>query len=202
MITVILIMGVFAILHSWLAGKTIKNAIRQRVGERAYHGFYRLAYNVFAVITFAPAFLIAILDGGQIIWQVEGLAAVCFIAVQVIGVIGVLVSLAQIDSWRFAGLRQVMAYLQGDPLPLPEEPLQLSGMYAFVRHPLYLFSLMVIWPMVTMSEGLLAFTIGTTLYFILGSLLEERRLRAAYGDRYRDYQQNVPWLIPIPRIRR
>jgi hypothetical protein len=37
-----------------------------------------------------------------------------------------------------------------------------------------------------------------TLYFIIGSLLEERKLLAYYGEAYREYRQRVPGLFPLP----
>lgn len=200
MLTVLLLMVAFAILHSWLAGRNIKQAIQRRIGERAYHGFYRLAYNFLAVLTLVPPFAIVIFDSGNILWKIEGSVRFVLLGIQAIGVIGVVISLLQIDWQRFAGIRQVVAYFNGDPLPLPNEPLQIKGLYKVVRHPLYLFSLLVIWPMGTMSEALLMFNIGTTLYFIVGSVVEERRLVAAFGESYRRYQQETPWLIPLPKI--
>ncbi len=201
MLTIFLLMAAFAVLHSWLAGRNVKQAIRHRIGDRAYHGFYRLAYNFFAVLTLLPPFAIAILNPGNTVWQVEGMGQYILLSIQVIGVIGVGVSFLQIDWQRFAGIRQVTAYLKGETLPLPDEPLQIKGLYKVVRHPLYLFSLLAIWPMSTMSEALLAFNIGATLYFILGSILEERRLVAGFGEQYRSYQRNTSWLIPLPKIR-
>jgi protein-S-isoprenylcysteine O-methyltransferase Ste14 len=65
-----------------------------------------------------------------------------------------------------------------------------------VRHPLYLFSLLAIWPSPIMTESLLAFNAAATLYFVVGSRLEEKRLIAAFGQTYLDYQRRVPWLIP------
>jgi protein-S-isoprenylcysteine O-methyltransferase Ste14 len=59
---------------------------------------------------------------------------------------------------------------------------------------------MIIWPLSVMTEGFLAFAIGSTLYFIFGSLLEERRLIKVYGETYRRYQQQTSWLIPLPRF--
>lgn len=198
-IVMLVSMTLFGVLHSWLAGQYIKQAIRQRIGERAYHGFYRLGYNILAVATLVPAGLIVLLIPGQIIWQIDGAARLPLLAIQIVGIAGLVVSLLQIDFWRFAGLRQVNAYLSNQPLPLPDEPLQMKGLYNLVRHPLYLFSLMVIWPLDTMTESWLAFNIASTLYFILGSLLEERRLIAAYGHTYLEYRQRVPWLIPFLR---
>ncbi len=40
------------------------------------------------------------------------------------------------------------------------------------------------------------FNILWTAYIIVGTLLEERDLGAVLGDEYRDYQRNVPMLIP------
>jgi protein-S-isoprenylcysteine O-methyltransferase Ste14 len=113
-----------------------------------------------------------------------------------------IVSLLQINLGRFIGLSQAAAYLQGEKLPLPEETLQYSGVYRLVRHPLYLFSLLVIWPMGTMNESLLAFNIGTTIYFLIGSIFEERKLASVYGKEYRQYQKRTPSIIPrIVRLR-
>jgi protein-S-isoprenylcysteine O-methyltransferase Ste14 len=107
----------------------------------------------------------------------------------------------QIDLGQFSGLAQALAYIENKPLPLPDELLQTGGVYAFVRHPLYLFSLMIIWALPVMTEGLLIFNLGTTLYFIFGSLLEEKRMLRIFGDEYRAYQQRVPWLVPLLRRR-
>jgi protein-S-isoprenylcysteine O-methyltransferase Ste14 len=85
---------------------------------------------------------------------------------------------------------------------LPTEPLQTGGVYQLVRHPLYLFSLMVIWPLPAMTEAMLGFNIAATIYFTFGSLLEERRLVAIFGQDYITYQQRVPWLIPFIHLRR
>jgi len=108
-----------------------------------------------------------------------------------------MLSLLQIDFGQFLGLTQLMAYFKGQPLPLADEPLQFNGVYRLVRHPLYVFSLLVIWPMSPMSESLLAFNVCTTIYFVVGSILEERKLIAIYGEKYRAYQQLTPAFIPF-----
>ena len=40
--------------------------------------------------------------------------------------------------------------------------------------------------------------IAITLYFIIGSRWEERKLIAYHGEIYRRYRQQVPGLIPLP----
>ncbi len=49
-----------------------------------------------------------------------------------------------------------------------------------------------------MTVNLLTAYILIILYFYVGSLHEERRLLAEFGDAYRDYYQQVPRLIPRP----
>jgi protein-S-isoprenylcysteine O-methyltransferase Ste14 len=189
----------FGVIHSLLAGNTARAAFRRRFGDRAYEGLYRLLYNVTAVITTAPLPLLLLIVPGRVLWRIEGAAALPLLALQAVGIGGFLVALLQVDQGRFLGLSQLRAYLRGEPLPLPPEPLQQSGMYRLVRHPLYLFSLLVMWPMPFMTDTLLAFNIAATAYFIIGSRLEEKRLLAAFGQAYADYRQRVPWLVPFTR---
>lgn len=202
MTQIIIAMLIFSLIHSLMAGQNIKTFIRRWFGERVYFGLYRIGYNVIAAISLIPVFLLIILYPGNIVWSVNGTPAVILVVIQGVGFIGLVVSLIQIDLGQFTGLSQLRAYINHQPLPLPTEPLQINGVYKLVRHPLYLFSLMVIWPFPTMSQALFAFNIGATLYFIFGSLLEERRLLAFFGQAYADYRQRVPWLIPFLKVKR
>jgi methanethiol S-methyltransferase len=197
MIVVLFTVLAFAVIHSLLAQNRVKDAIRARMGERAYLGLYRILYNILAVLMLAPALIAVVLSPGQVIWRVEGVPAILMLILQGIGLIGLTVSLLQTDILRFGGVTQMMAYLGGQPLPLPPESLRTDGVYALVRHPLYLFSLLMLWPMTVMTEGLLAFNITATAYFVLGSLIEERRMVTDFGQPYLDYQQHVPWLLPF-----
>lgn len=191
-----LTMLAYGAIHSWLASTHLKQIVRQGVGDQKYHGFYRFAYNLFAVVSLAPIFGLILFRPGDTIWQITGFGQLLLVVIQAVGLIGMIVSLFQINLGRFIGMSQMAAFLQGENLPLPEERLQYGGVYQLVRHPLYLFSLLVIWPMGTMSESLLAFNIGTTIYFLVGSVFEERKLASAYGEDYRQYQRRTPSIIP------
>jgi protein-S-isoprenylcysteine O-methyltransferase Ste14 len=188
---------VFGVVHSLLAGQNVKQWVCRLLGEQRYEAFYRLAYNVLAAVMLAPLGLLLVANPGAVVWQVDSpLGALLLNLLRLLGLAGLGASLLQIDLGRFAGLSQVAAYLRGERLPLPDEPLQTGGVYAMVRHPLYLFSLLVLWPAPTMTEALLAFNIGSTAYFVIGSLFEERRLLRSFGDSYRTYRDRVPWMFP------
>lgn len=196
MIVILLWMLGFALVHSITADKRVKAWIGNRLGERFQHGWYRLFYNVLSVISLAPLFLY-MATRSSVIYSVSDTSALIFRAIQIVGLVGATISILQIDWMRFVGLRQVMAYFSGDDLPLAGEALKTDGLYGFVRHPLYFFSLLFLWFNPTLTNTALYFNIGATLYFVIGSIVEERRMRDYYGDTYQKYQERVPWLIPF-----
>lgn len=200
MIPVLAGMVVYGIIHSWLASQTIKALIRNWVGDRIYHGFYRIGFNLFALMSILPIVLLVMLRPGGVVWSLNLNWRFPLLVIQMVGIAGFAASSLQIDLLRFLGISQLFAYLRGDPLPLPDERLKTGGVYALVRHPLYLFSILLIWPVTTMTEAYLGFCIGTTLYFIVGSVYEERRMMSAFGEVYVQYRARVPWMLPLPRI--
>lgn len=190
-------------LHTALAG-WLKPRFRARFGERAYHGVYRIVFNLVAVVSLLPvAITLLLIDRESLVmWQLSPTLEPILWIFRLIGLAGLGLSVLQIDTGRFLGISQLYAYQQGRALPLPDEPLQTGGVYRIVRHPLYLFSLMLIWPVATMRAGYFGFCVGTTLYFLIGSLLEEQRLLAAFGPAYAEYRDRVAWMIPFVRIPR
>ncbi len=190
----------FGVFHSIMAAIGFKALMVSVLGQRGYLGLYRLIYNIVSVLTLAPVMLWAAVSPGKMLWDLEGAPALLFTGLQLVGVVGLLVSLIQIDWMRFAGLKQLFAYFNGDPLPLPAEPLTLNGVYALVRHPLYLFSLMFLWFSPVMSAASFGFALGSTVYFTLGSLLEEQKLAREFGEKYIAYQRRVAWMIPFVKL--
>lgn len=71
-----------------------------------------------------------------------------------------------------------------------------------MRHPLFLFSLILFWLFPRMTNLKLASFLAATLYFMLGTIPEERKLLAAFGDQYRQYRREAPWMFPGLTFRR
>jgi protein-S-isoprenylcysteine O-methyltransferase Ste14 len=92
------------------------------------------------------------------------------------------------------GVRPILSRLRGKtPKPVP---LVAAGAYRWVRHPLYLFMLLMIWASPDLTADRLLFNILWTLWVVVGTIMEERDLIAEFGDTYREYRRNVPMLIP------
>jgi methanethiol S-methyltransferase len=92
------------------------------------------------------------------------------------------------------GLSSIAHGLRGRP-PAPPQ-LSIRGPYRWVRHPLYLFSILIIWSGPDITADRLLFNVMWTVWIIAGAILEERDLAARFGETYRRYQRRVPMLIP------
>ncbi|MFQ3565500.1 MAG: DUF1295 domain-containing protein [Aggregatilineales bacterium] len=189
----------YGLIHSLLASHRAKSQFERTFGSRAYHGLYRLIFNLIATMSFIPYLLLLIVAPSTIVWSVDGAIAFVLRAIQLLGLIGLTLSLLQIDLGEFAGLTQLRAYLHGESLPLALRPLQVRGIYRWFRHPLYLFAMLVLWAQPLMTDVMLSFVLGCSLYFIIGSRYEEKRLLATYGEHYSTYLKRVGWIGPALR---
>jgi len=71
-----------------------------------------------------------------------------------------------------------------------------GGCYRVVRHPLYLFSILFLLFNPVITTRWLILSALSSVYFIVGALIEERRLLAEHGEAYQIYQLTVPFMIP------
>ncbi len=87
---------------------------------------------------------------------------------------------------------------------LPQRQFVVSGIYRWMRHPVYMSFLGLIWftPVMTMDHAIL--TGVWTAYIYLGSCFKDKRLLKFVGPAYRDYATQVPGLpwIGIGSLRR
>lgn len=195
---IFLAVAMFAVTHSLMAGEGLKQRLASALGTKLVEGWYRLAYNLFSLIMLIPVMAALGSLPDQPIYRIAFPWSLAMNGIQGVGLAGFVWAVVSIDGARLLGIRQARAFLAGEPLPLPDEPLQTGGVYRLVRHPLYTFSLLAVWAGPAMTVNMLFFNIGATLYVLLGSLIEERRLQAEYGEPYRSYRRYVPWLIPWP----
>jgi steroid 5-alpha reductase family enzyme len=205
----VVVLGVlWAAVHSLLASKGAKDLMRRLVGSRYRDGLYRVVYNAQAVITLAWAarYFLALPDRElyrarpPVSWLLmAGQAASLGILFSGVRVVGVL---------EFAGLEPFWRFLAGtDTRPEPEAQgppigsdgeMASEGAFRFTRHPGNLGALgfFVLLPRMTANRA--AVTGLVFLYVVLGSMHEESRLRAAYGEAFERYRRRTPFLLPRP----
>lgn len=102
-------------------------------------------------------------------------------------------------SLKSADLFGTDALLRNNTVTQPPTSIVIRGPYRWVRHPLYLTTLLMIWSYPDLTADRLLFNVLFTVWIIIGTVLEERDLVEAYGDQYCEYQHSVPMLIPYRR---
>jgi protein-S-isoprenylcysteine O-methyltransferase Ste14 len=175
-------------LHSLLAAIPAKQAARRGFGPVA-DNLYRIGFNAAAVITLIPVLAILVRNPGPVLIRVPGPWWMFLAAGQLAALVLLGLSFLHSDPPDFLGLRQL-----GNAKGVAK--LVTTGAYAITRHPMYTTGLLIIWLFPILTTGTLAFNLAVTLYILVGSELEERRLIEAYGDDYRRYKMKFARLIP------
>jgi protein-S-isoprenylcysteine O-methyltransferase Ste14 len=144
-------------------------------------------------LLFIPVLVVVALFPGPVLYRLGLPWIVLAVFVQLVSLVTIAIGLLQSDAMHFLGLRQLLEAERDAP---PQ--LVVSGLYRWVRHPLYTAGLAFIWFTPWMTTSILAMDIALTVYILIGSEFEERRLRSEFGQAYADYQRRVPRLIPRP----
>jgi len=192
---VLLAVAAYSVVHSLLASLGVKRRVRARFGP-GVDRVYRLGYNLFAIVSFLPVLAILAWRPGALIYRLDLPWAAVAIAGQLSALALLAVGVLQTDAWSFLGLRQLAQAGETPPR------LVVTGLYRWVRHPLYTAGLLLLWCSPMMTTSLLALYLALTVYVIIGSRLEERRLLAEFGPAYAEYRADVPALIPQPPLPR
>ncbi len=201
--------ALFGLVHSALASRAAKRRAAEWFGERNRDGLYRLFYIGQSLVTFAALAAYIRRQPGRELYHVRGPLALLLRAGQAAALVHATAAARQVGVGRMLGLESLAAW-QGDG-PVPPEPeaqgpalgpdgeMRATGPFAWSRHPLNFSPVPVFWLNPRMTTNLLAFNLAATAYLVVGSVHEEVRLRAAYGDAYRHYQESgVAFYVPGP----
>ncbi len=181
-------------IHSWLASLVVKHKFGRILGEQAFRG-YRIAYNAFAVVSFIPILWLMTVLPDRILYVIATPWRYLMVAGEAAAALLLMLALLTTDMLHFAGLRQILG---GES----QSRLVTGGFYRWVRHPLYLFGLLILWLTPYMTINMLTVIASLTVYIIIGAALEERRLLAEFGAEYEAYRRRMPMLIPGLRLRK
>lgn len=178
----------YCILHSFLADNRVKSHIQKFMG--ASFKYYRPLYSMFAVITLA--LLLWFQYSMQSSWLFNG-TALTYLPGIIIGMAGLIMMLICINKYFYeiSGLKAI----QHSQI---KNTLQQSGLHKYVRHPLYLGTLLFIWGLFVifpLTSNLIAVSV-ITIYVMLGIRIEEKKLYLEHGETYTEYTRKVPKLIP------
>ncbi len=179
----------FGLVHSLLASRAGTAFLQRRFGS-----WHRIVYSGVACATLAPLLAYAASVRSEPLFRWQGpLAAVPY----------VLLAGAAALFWaggRHFSLGRLLGFTQlreGASVGLAAQGrLDDSGVLGVVRHPWYAACLLLPWAR-DLDAPALAASVVFSLYVLVGTWLEERKLVLEFGDEYRAYQRRVSALVPL-----
>lgn len=188
---VLLATAVFGGVHSLLASQFAKHRAERWFGSAVKH-WYRLFFVLNAFFQSLILFSLVWFLPDRVLYAVPMPWSIGLVLLELGGVTGIFYTVRLTGVSYFLGMDAILN--PGGP----SEPgiLVTHGFYRHVRHPMYFFTLLLIWLSPLMSWNLLALNIGLTLYMVIGSELEERKLLAEFGEAYAVYRRKTPRIFP------
>jgi protein-S-isoprenylcysteine O-methyltransferase Ste14 len=186
--TDVALVSAFALHHSLLARNAPKRWIAHYVSDQLVRSVY-----VWTAASLLMLVCAAWQPIGYELYRSTGAAWWLHGAVQVTGVALIARAVATIDPLELAGIRT------GPRNSGPASPLQATGPYRLVRHPVYLGWVLIMVGDAHLTGDRLLFAVLTTLYMAIAIPWEEQSLVAEFGDEYARYKQRVRWRI-VPYI--
>jgi protein-S-isoprenylcysteine O-methyltransferase Ste14 len=179
--------ALFGLHHSVCARTGLKRRIDRAVSPRYERSIYVwISSGLFGVLCalWQPV--------PGVLWAASATWTPPLLALQLLGIVLSVRAAARIDVLDLAGIRQAF------DLPAPAARLSRTGVYGFVRHPIYLGWLLLVWATPTMTGTRLVFAAISTLYLVVAVPFEERDLARTFGGAYESYRRDVRWrMIPL-----
>jgi protein-S-isoprenylcysteine O-methyltransferase Ste14 len=188
----VLAWALWCTLHSTLISTTVTDFVKKKLGGS--FRFYRLFYNFVSLVTIIPLVYYSHMLREAPVFRWEGSFGIVQVFLLAISVY-LFFAGGRNYSWaRFWGISQIKAGRAGRSLT-DNNTFVVSGIHRIIRHPWYLGGIMIVWAQ-DLSASTILINILINVYFIIGAVLEERKLVIEFGEKYREYQQRVSMLIP------
>ena len=188
---------IWCAIHSGMISVTVAEYLERRFGS--HFRFYRLIYNLVAIGTLIPVILYGQSIRGRLVFRWDGFMIGFQALLLTIGVLLFYAGARHYDILQFLGLRQIRTGSSHSSLTETGK-LDTTGVLGVTRHPWYLATIMLIRTR-GLDVSVLITNIILTIYLIVGTVLEERKLLIEYGDEYRRYQKKVSMLIPFKYLK-
>lgn len=185
----------FYAMHSVLALDSMKAFIKNTF--QSCFPYYRIGYNVFNVLLFLALVYNQFSLPQELLFPPSMVLKILGAIVFLLGVVVLNIAFSSFNKREFIGLEQLDEIKQ--PAIIAEKKLVKSGLYGYVRHPLYFGVILMLLGAVLFLPNvpMLLFVMVSLVYLPIGVTLEERKLVAEFGAQYQTYQREVKMLFPF-----
>jgi protein-S-isoprenylcysteine O-methyltransferase Ste14 len=182
----------WCVLHSVMISASVTEYLKKRLGP--IFRFYRLFFNLIAILTLIPIALLASSIQTQVIFLWNGYMRIGQVILLGIAVLLFFLGGRHYDARQMLGIKQIKEGISNKVITDTGE-LDTSGVLGITRHPWYLATILFIWARQLDVSAILVNVILTS-YLIVGTYLEEKKLIGEFGEKYLAYQKRVSMLIP------
>jgi len=188
----------WCVLHSALISLSFTEWLRKQMpGMTPY---FRIFYNSVSLLTLLPVLYYAYLLRGTVVVSWGGPWRMLQIVLILLAVLMFVAGARRYDLAQFLGFRQIKDE-KACSLLTDDCSLDTRGILSIVRHPWYTGGIFVVWARPLDLAAILT-NLVVCAYFVVGAILEERKLVLQFGEEYRSYQKRVPMLFPVKWLAR
>lgn len=80
-------------------------------------------------------------------------------------------------------------------------PMPRTGLFRLTRQPIYVSFALTLWTVAVWTPDQLVVAVVLTAYCVVGPWFKERRFRRIYGEAFDEYARQVPYWLPVRRVR-
>jgi len=180
-------------IHSGMISPTFIGYLKKRLGR--HYKYYRLFYNITSLLTLIPVVLYS-RNSGPLLFRWEGYLMFVQFLFLASGIALFISGGLTYDMLHFLGVRQIRTG-KSHMVSSESGEIDTSGILGITRHPWYLAAIILIWAGCReMYVSNVIVNMLLTVYLVIGTLLEERKLMIEFGDSYRNYRHRVSMLFP------
>jgi protein-S-isoprenylcysteine O-methyltransferase Ste14 len=161
--------------------------------------FYRLFFNAVSIVTLIPVVCYSISIRQTPVFRWEGYLLIVRYLLWVTGIYLFIAGGKHYSLSHFLGIHQIKTGRANHTLS-EYNTFDTSGILGVIRHPWYTASIMIFWAG-DISQSIFLNNIVISTYFVIGTILEERKLLLEFGEKYREYQKNVSMFVPYKWIK-
>ncbi|RME14390.1 MAG: hypothetical protein D6797_08960 [Bdellovibrio sp.] len=148
---------------------------------------HRLFYNILFTFLLVWGFQWMKSYKGVWVWGPFSQWSWFFVLVKLAVFVGFLITLKYYDPFSFLGFKKE-----------EKTSFVISPLHRYVRHPWYFLAFIYLWVR-PLKDTDLVFSVIASLYLVIGTYLEEKKLILEIGEPYLQYKKQVPAFFPYRR---
>jgi len=196
-IILVIFLILWCIIHSVMIDNKFIKYIEKKIKSNIR--YYRIFYNITAIISLIPVMIFAHLLPKIIYFQWNGYFIILQVFFILISLVIFVAGSRNYDFLQFIGIQQIINKSVHKSLSKSGK-LNTDGILNLTRHPWYTAFFILLWARELNSTSLLV-NIIFSIYLVVGTYLEEEKLKIEFGESYVKYQKEVSMLLPIKWIK-